>query len=178
MLGLAALSGIAGGASAALGIGSAIFGGSKASKAAKQANALLDKRIQENQAWYDRRYNEDYSQTAEAQNLLNYAREQADKQYRRAEGAAAVAGASDESVAQAKANANDMLAQTASNIAAQGTARKDAVEQQYMNTKNALTQQQSDNLMQKASNISQAAGGAAGTFLNGGFSLLTNAFGK
>ena len=57
-----------------------------------------------------------------------------------------------------------MLSQTASNIAAQGTARKDAIEQQYLNTKNSLTQQQVSNLQQKAQNISAAAGQAAGAF--------------
>lgn len=145
-------------------IGSAIFGGSKASKAMKDANRLIEQQKQDNQAWYNRRYNEDYSQTAEAQNLMNYAREQAEKQFRRAEGAAAVAGATDESVAISKQSANEMLSQTASNIAAQGTARKDAIEQQYLNTKNGLTQQQVQNLQQKAKNISAAAGQSSSSF--------------
>lgn len=145
-------------------IGSAIIGGNAASKAAKQANKLIQQQQRDNQAWYDRRYNEDYSQTAEAQNLMNYAREQAERQFKRAEGAAAVAGATDESVARAKQSANEMLGQTASNIAAQGTARKDAIEQQYLNTKNSLTQQQVQNLQQKAQNISAAAGQASSAF--------------
>lgn len=145
-------------------LGSAILGGSKAAKAANQANKLVEQQQKDNQAWFDRRYNEDYSQTAEAQNLMNYAREQAEKQFRRAEGAAAVTGATDESVARAKQSANEMLSETASNIAAQGTARKDAIEQQYLNTKNSLTQQQVDNLQQKAQNISQAAGQASSAF--------------
>lgn len=145
-------------------IGSAIIGGNAASKAAKQANRMIQQQQKDNQAWYDRRYNEDYSQTAEAQNLMNYAREQAERQFKRAEGAAAVAGATDESVARAKQSANEMLGQTASNIAAQGTARKDAIEQQYLNTKNSLTQQQVQNLQQKAKNISAAAGQASSAF--------------
>ena len=145
-------------------IGSAIFGGSKAAKAAKKADRLIEQQEKDNQAWFDRRYNEDYSQTAEAQNLLNYAREQAEKLFKRAEGAAAVTGATEESVARAKQSANDMLAQTASNIAAQGTARKDAIEQQYLNTKNSLTEKQVDNLKQKAQNITTAAGQASSAF--------------
>ena len=145
-------------------VGSAIFGGSKASKAANQANKLIEQQQTDNQKWYDRRYNEDYSQTAEAQNLMNYARQEAEKQFRRAEGAAAVAGGTEESVARAKRDANEMLSQTASNIAAQGTARKDAIEQQYLNTKNSLTQQQVQNLQQKAQNISAAAGQASSAF--------------
>lgn len=145
-------------------VASAIFGGSKAAKAANEANRLIERQQEDNQAWFDRRYNEDYSQTAEAQNLMNYAREQAEKQFKRAEGAAAVTGATEESIARAKQSANDMLSQTASNIAAQGTARKDSIEQQFLNTKSALTEQQVSNLQQKAQNISAAAGQAAGAF--------------
>ena len=145
-------------------VGSAIFGGSKASKAANQASRLIEQQQSDNQKWYDRRYNEDYSQTAEAQNLMNFARNEAEKQFRRAEGAAAVAGGTEESVARAKRDANEMLSQTASNIAAQGTARKDAIEQQYLNTKNSLTQQQIQNLQQKAQNISAAVGQASSAF--------------
>lgn len=145
-------------------IGAAIIGGSKASKAAKQANKLLEQQKTDNQAWFDRKYNEDYSRTAEAQNLMNYARQEAEKQFARAEASAAVTGATEESVARAKRGANEMLAQTASNIAAQGTARKDAIEQQYLNTKNSLTQQQVGNLQQKAQNISAAAGQASSAF--------------
>ena len=95
---------------------------------------------------------------------MNFARNEAEKQFRRAEGAAAVAGGTEESVARAKRDANEMLSQTASNIAAQGTARKDAIEQQYLNTKNSLTQQQIQNLQQKAQNISAAAGQASSAF--------------
>lgn len=158
------LSAIGAGLGIAGSVGSAIFGGSKAAKAADQANKLLENQQSDNQKWYDRRYNEDYSQTAEAQNLMNFARNEAEKQFRRAEGAAAVAGGTEESVARAKRDANEMLSQTASNIAAQGTARKDAIEQQYLNTKNSLTQQQIQNLQQKAQNISAAAGQASSAF--------------
>lgn len=149
---------------AGLGAASSIIGGAAAAKAAKQANKLIEQQQKDNQTWFDRRYNEDYSQTAEAQNLMNYAREQAEKQFKRAEAAAAVTGATEESVARAKRDANEMLSQTASNIAAQGTARKDSIEQQYLNTKNSLTSQQVQNLQQKAQNIQAAAGQAASSF--------------
>ena len=172
------LGGIGAGLGIAGSIGSAIFGGSKASKAAKQADNLLIQQKTDNENWYNKRYNEEYSQTAEAQNLLNYAREQADRQFRRAEGAAAVSGATDESVALAKRSANEMIGQTAANIAAQGTARKDAIEQQYLNTKNSLTQQQVANLQSKAQNTSNAAGQASGAFGSLARTALNSLFGK
>lgn len=167
----------------AIGIGSgllsgaaSIFGGSAASKAAKKANRLLEQQQKDNQAWYDRRYNEDYTQTTEAQSLLDYARQQAEKQWKRAEGASAVSGATDESVALAKKNANDMLADVTSQIAAQSTGRKDAIEQQYLNTKSGLTQQQVGNLRQKAQNISSAAGQASSLLGNVGITALDKLF--
>lgn len=43
------------------------MGGIKARRAAKKANAQLDRTEKENQAWYDRKYNEDYTQGAMAQ---------------------------------------------------------------------------------------------------------------
>lgn len=150
--------------STAMSLASSIFGGSKAAKAAREANALLEKQKRENRAWYERRYNEDYTQTAEAQNMIRMAREAAEKQYRRAEGAAAVAGGTDAAVAQAKEAGNEMLADAVSNIAAQGTARKDSVENQYRQTDAALTQQQIAALQGKAQAISQAAGQASSAF--------------
>ena len=164
--------------SSLLQLGSSIFGGNKASKAMKQANNLVQQQKDKNQAWYDRRYNEDYSQTAEAQNMLNYAREQADKVYKRAEGAAAVAGATEESVARAKEAGNEMISNTARNIAAQGTARKDAIEQQYMNADNQFTQQQISALHGKAQGISQAAGQASNLFGSIGQTALNKIFNK
>ena len=90
---------------AATGLAGSIFGGIKARKAAKRARKALDKADRENQEWYNRRYNEDYTQSAEAQAALTKARDYAMEQYRNARGAAAVGGATDESVAQQKATA-------------------------------------------------------------------------
>lgn len=145
-------------------LASSVFGGSKASKAMEEANRLLAQQKRENQAWYDRRYNEDYTQTAEAQNMIRMAKEQAEKQYRRAEGAAAVAGGTDEAVAQAKEAGNELVGDTIANVAAQGTARKDAIEGQFRQQDAALTQQQIANQQTKAQGISQAAGQASNAF--------------
>jgi hypothetical protein len=113
-------------------IAGGLLGGSAAKKAARRKEALLNKMESENQSWYDRRYNEDYTQTAEALNAMRMMREQADKSVKRSEGVAAVMGGTDESVAQAKAAANEAIGNTLANIAAQGTARKNAVESQYL----------------------------------------------
>lgn len=115
---------------------SGIAGGIKARKAARKANAVLDKHAKENEEWFNRRYNEDYTQSAEAQAALNRARELADEQYKNTSGTAAVVGATDEAIAQAKKAANEVISDTAGSIASNATARKDAVESQYLGTKN------------------------------------------
>ena len=150
--------------SAAGSIGSSLISGSKSSKTAGSADNLIAQQHNDNQRWFDQRYNENYSQTAEAQNLMNYAKKEAEKAYKRADATAAVTGGTEESVARAKRGANEMLSQTASNIAAQGTARKDAIEQQYLNTKNNLTSIQVSNLQQKAQDIAGAGGIASQMF--------------
>ena len=142
---------------AASSLASGIAGGIKARKAARKANAVLDKQAKENEDWFNRRYNEDYTQSAEAQAALTKARELADEQYRKASGTAAVVGATDESVAQAKKAAGEVISDTASGIATNATARRDAVESQYLNTKNNISNQRLSIYNQQAANATQAA---------------------
>lgn len=153
---------------AAAGLAGSIFGGIKAQKAAKKARKALDKADRENQEWYNRRYNEDYTQSAEAQAALTKARDYAMEQYKNAKGAAAVGGATDESVAQQKAAANQMLTDATSNIAANATARKDAVEQQYLSTKNDINNQR----ISIYNNQAQAATNAASQAMGAGMGML------
>ena len=52
-----------------------IFGGISASKAMKRVKKNLQSQRQENENWYDRRYNEDATQRADAQRILTYTEE-------------------------------------------------------------------------------------------------------
>lgn len=141
---------------AGIGAAASIIGGIKARKAAKEANRMLEQQKSENQAWYDRRYNEDATQRADAQRMLQLTMDRMRRRNQAAAGAAAVMGSTNEAVAAEKAANAQALADTASQIAAAGAARKDQVENQYIAQKNALTQQQIANQQQKAGNISQA----------------------
>ena len=172
---------------AATGLDGSIFGGRKASKAQKKASRALDEAEKDNENWFARRYNEDYTRSAEAQSVLNKARDYAEEQYRRAAGSSAVSGATDESVAQQKALGNEVISAVASDIASQATARKDAVESQYLNTKNNLTNQRISMYTGQSQNATTAAGSAmsAGmgligadiqSHLNSGKGLLSNLF--
>ena len=54
---------------AGIGAAGAIFGGIKASQAMKQVGQTIDRQQRENQDWYNRRYNEDATQRADAQRV-------------------------------------------------------------------------------------------------------------
>ena len=90
----------------ALGIGGAIFGGISASKAMKKAKGMVEKQMKDNQNWYDRRYNEDATQRADAQRILTMTNENIRQRNRQAAGTRAVMGGTEESVAAAKAANN------------------------------------------------------------------------
>ena len=139
----------------------AIAGGIAASKAAREQNARLDQQAQENQDWYDRRYNEDATQRADAQRLITMTEESIKNRNRQAAGTAAVMGGTTESVAAAKAANNAALTDTISTIAADAANRKDAIEQQYMANKANIVAQQNAISQQKAQSITDAIGGVA-----------------
>ena len=149
-------------------VASSIIGGVQAKKAAEKANNELQAQRQKNEDWYRRRYNEDYTQSAEAQAAMTKARELAQEQMKAARGTAAVMGGTEAGVAAQQAAANKMLSDTMSGIAAQGTARKDAVESQYLQTEAALSQQQQNVYNQQAANATAAANAG----MQAGMSLL------
>jgi hypothetical protein len=146
---------------AGLKIGGSIYGGIKASKAMKQMRANIQSQMKENQDWYDRRYNEDATQRADAQRALALTEEAIKRRNQAAEGSQAVMGGTDESVAAAKqANAQSM-ADTTANIAVNADARKDNIEQQYINRKQQFNEQLNNLTQENAKQMSQAVQGAA-----------------
>lgn len=145
----------------ALGIGASIFGGITASKAMKEMKQNIEKQRRKNEELYNRRYNEDATQRADAQRILTITQENIRKRNRQAAGTQAVMGGSDESVAATKAANNEALADAASQIVVNGEARKDQIEANYLQ-RDAELQNQLDNLEQaKAQNIANAVNGVA-----------------
>lgn len=140
-------------------IGGSIFGGISASKAMKRVKQNIEDQQRRNQDWYDRRYNEDATERADAQRILTITQDNIRKRNQQAAGTQAVMGGTDESVAAAKAQNNEALAEATSQIAVNGERRKDAIEQQYQST-DAQLQNQLNNLeINKAQAISQAVQG-------------------
>lgn len=145
----------------ALGIGGAIFGGISASKAMKQVKKNIEGQMKDNQNWYDRRYNEDATQRADAQRILTITNENIKQRNQQAAGAQAVMGGTEESVAAAKAANNQALADATSQIAVNGERRKDQIESQYLQTKSALNDKLNNLEQAKAQAVSQAVQGVA-----------------
>lgn len=148
-------------AGSALGVAGSIFGGLSASKAMKRVRAGLEKQRQENLNWYNRNYNADGTQRADAQRALTQLGEGIRDRNRQAAATAAVTGATDESVKAAQAANSAQAADAAAQIAVQADRRKDAIEQQYMQTNRGIEGQLMSLDQQKAQNVAQAVGGVA-----------------
>ena len=145
----------------AIGAAGSIFRGISASKAMKRAKKNVEAQRKKNQDWYDRRYNEDATQRADAQRILTQTEESIKQRNKQAAGSAAVMGGTDESVAAAKAANNQALADATSQIAANAEARKDNIEATYMANDNAFVEQLNQLEQGKAQAIGQAVQGVA-----------------
>lgn len=156
---------------AGLGVAGSIFGGIQSSRAARKAKAEVEEQRRSNQAWFDRRYNEDALQRADAQRLLAMTQDSLRRSNRNARGVQAVVGASEESIANQQVASNQVLADTASSIASNADARKDAIEAQYRQTDNALSGQLAGIEQSRAQATAQATAGvlsAAGGIASAG----------
>lgn len=149
---------IAGGA---LGAAGSIFGGISASKAMRRVKKNLQAQKEANQNWYDRRYNEDATQRADAQRILTQTEESIRNRNRQAAGTQAVMGGTDESTAAAKAANAQALADATSQIAAGAENRKDQIEQTYQQRDSQINEALNNLEMNKAQAISQAVQGVA-----------------
>ena len=148
-----------------------IFGGISASKAMKKVKKNLQQQKRANQDWYDRRYNEDATQRADAQRILTKTEESIRNRNRQAAGAQAVMGGTEESVAAAKAANNQALADATSQIAVNAEARKDQIEQTYQqrdaqinDALNNLEIKKSEAISSAVQGVTQAGAGIAGAF--------------
>lgn len=150
---------ISGAAGTALKIGGAIAGGLVSKRAAKRARNIINAQMKENQDWFDRRYNEDATQRADAQRLLTMTQDSIRNRNKQAAATAAVMGGTNESVAAEKEAANAALTDTMSQIAASAADRKDAIEGQFRQRNADLNQQMIGVETNRAQNIAQAITG-------------------
>ena len=130
---------IAGAGLSALG---SIVGGAMASDEAEENAArmrkIFAKRKQDNENWYNKNYNEDPTQRADAQRILQITENNIRKRNKAAAGRAAMMGGGDEQTAREKEANNELYANAVGQIAAQNEQRKQAIDAQYRNRKDAL----------------------------------------
>lgn len=160
---------------AGLGLASSIAGGIANRKARKKQEQMIAQQQRENQAWYDRTYNADPTKRADTVRLLTQMQEQIKNRNKAAKGRQAVMGGTEDSTTAVKEANNKTLADTTSQIVAANDARKDNIEQQYLNRKNQLQNQQMAIDAEKAADTANAVAGVAGTAANIAASLDSGA---
>ena len=152
--------------SAGLGLASSIAGGIANRKSRRKQEQMLAQQQRENQAWYDRRYNEDPTLRADTVRLLTQMQEQIKNRNRAAKGRQAVMGGTEDSTTAVKEANNKTLADTTSQIVAANEARKDAIEQQYQQNKRSIQGQQMQMEAEKSADTANVVAGVAGTAAN------------
>lgn len=130
----------------AIGIGASLLGGlfgaSKASKAAKAQQRLINDQRAKNEAWYNRNYYQNYLDSSEAKAALKRVEETMRRRNQEAQATAAVTGGTQESVLAQQENDQKLMGDVVNNLAARGDAIKRQVDAQNQANENALMHQQ------------------------------------
>lgn len=143
---------------AAIGAAASIAGGIASSLAAQKQKRAIENQRRRNKQWFDKAYNEDMTQRADALRLLTMTEESIKNRNKQAEARQAVTGGTDSSIAAAREANNEALANTMSSIAANNTARKDKIMQTYQQKDDNYAAQLGELEGQRAQSISQATG--------------------
>lgn len=155
----------------AAGVVSSFVGGQKAAEAAEEALKAQRRAEAREDAWYRRRYNEDYADTAAGQNLLRRAKEFANSQWKKAEGAKAVGGGTEAGAAMAKEAGNKMMGDTVANIAATDQQRKAQVDNMHRSAQDRFAQMDMNRELTRAQNITTAAQNASNAMISAGAAI-------
>ena len=149
------------------GLASGIAGGIKSAKAAKQQQELINEQARKNDAWYNRNYYQNYLDSAEAQAAMKRVENTLKKQNQEARATAVVTGATPEAaVAQQQAN-SEILDNVATDLAAQGTARKANID--------AINQQNENNIMNMRIAQNQATERGNAQLMDNGLGIIGSA---
>ena len=127
---------------------------------------MLAQQEQENQAWYDRKYNEDPTKRADTVRLLTQMQEQIKTRNKAARGRQAVMGGTEDPTTAVKEANNKTLADTTSQIVAANESRKDDIESQYQARKDAIQNKRMGLEAEKAADTANVTAGVAGTAAN------------
>lgn len=155
----------------AAGLATSLIGGAASARAQRASAERQAQQEAKEDAWYARRYNEEYVDTKAGQNLVRRAKDYAREQWKKAAGAQAVAGGTDAATAQAKEAGNKMVGDTIANIAATDQARKDNIDNMHREAQAKFAQMDMAREQQRAQNISNAAQGASNAIMSAASAL-------
>lgn len=147
---------------AGLGVAGGIAGAFGAANAMRKYDDSVNRMAADNENWFNKEYNSDYTQRADAQRMLTQVKDFAKNRVRQAEGQAAISGATPEAEALAKKDASDAVADATGNIAAAGAQYKQGVMDKYLTQKSNLDQLKAQGYMNRAAAYGQAGSNALG----------------
>lgn len=112
--------------------------------------SMMNRMNAENQSMFNADYYGDYTQRADAQNIISQMRNQFDRQAKRDENTAVITGSTVEAQAAAKEGRNKAMSNLYGNFGAMGQQFKDRAKDSYMRQKMALQGMEYDELGQQA----------------------------
>lgn len=177
-MGMAVLPWVGAGLSVASSIGNAIFGSRQARKQQEEQLRAIEKAKRENRNWYNRRYNEDATQRADAQRMLSRTNEAISRRNRAAAGKKAVVGGTDASLASTQRANAEAVGNALADITVNAEARKDAIEEQYRERERELDAQAEAVKANASEAKRQNTAAAVAAAVNTGASIVANSGGE
>jgi len=156
---------------AALAVGSTIYGANESGKKEREARKKEAQSHARQQAYWNRKMNESYADTAAGQNMMRQAKDYADRNWKKAQGAAAVGGGTDAATAMAKESGNRMVGDTVANMAAMDTARQDRAGAAMMQEDASYADKQAGHLRTQGANIAKVASDMGNAAMSVGSSI-------
>jgi len=126
---------------AGIGLLGGLFGGLEAGRKRKQQQNLLNQEESDNQAWYDANALSDYTQRADAQNLIRNMKNNLAQRDSENANMSVVSGATPEQQATAKQQTDNVISNVYGNLGAMGQQWKDQITNQYLGRKYSLGNQ-------------------------------------
>jgi hypothetical protein len=127
-----------------------LYGSMRSAGANRNVTGFLNKRQSDLDAWYNREYNTNYLDTAEAKSTMQLLREQMRDQMKKVDQNSAIRGASDEARVAMADKLQENVGQNMTRLAGYGTRRKDMISRDYQRQKSYLDVLEAQDLQRKA----------------------------
>lgn len=129
---------------------SSVFGSLKSAQANRRIDSQLAKRQSELERWYNKEYNIPYTDTEEAQSIIQLLKRQRDEALKKTTQAGAITGASDEARVATAGELNEDIMDALTRLAGYGTRYKQGIRREYQGLKSNLDVLESQNLQRKS----------------------------